>query len=66
MLPIEYLKGETPLISDEFKARLKAHVVDAYEVESLLFFIRIPLRLFYTRVIVKGMDFVLRPDVINY
>ena len=29
----KYLEGETPLISDEFKARLKAHVVDAYEVE---------------------------------
>ena len=28
-----YLEGETPLISDEFKARLKAHVVDSYEVK---------------------------------
>ena len=26
----KYLEGETPLISDEFKARLKAHVVDGY------------------------------------
>ncbi len=29
----KYLEGETPLISDEFKARLKAHVVDSYEVK---------------------------------
>jgi hypothetical protein len=26
-----YLEGETPLISDGFKARLKAHVVDGYK-----------------------------------
>ena len=26
----KYLQGETPLISDGFKARLKAHVVDGY------------------------------------
>lgn len=29
----QYLEGETPLISDEFKARLKAQVVDSYEVK---------------------------------
>ena len=27
----KYLEGETPLISDGFKARLKAHVVDGYK-----------------------------------
>ena len=27
----KYLEGETPLISDNFKARLKAHVVDGYK-----------------------------------
>ena len=27
----KYLEGETPLISDEFKARLKAHVIDGYK-----------------------------------
>lgn len=27
----KYLDGETPLISDEFKARLKAHVIDGYK-----------------------------------
>lgn len=27
----QYLEGDTPLISDEFKARLKAHVVDLYK-----------------------------------
>ena len=27
----QYLEGETPLISDDFKARLKAHVVDGYK-----------------------------------
>ena len=27
----KYLEGETPLISDNFKARLKAHVIDAYK-----------------------------------
>ena len=27
----KYLEGETPLISDKFKARLKAHVVDGYK-----------------------------------
>ena len=27
----QYLEAETPLISDEFKARLKAHVVDGYK-----------------------------------
>lgn len=27
----KYLEGETPLISDEFKARLKAHIVDSYK-----------------------------------
>ena len=26
----KYLEGETPLISDEFKARLRAQVVDGY------------------------------------
>lgn len=26
----KYLEAETPLISNEFKARLKAHVVDGY------------------------------------
>ncbi len=29
----QYLEGETPLISNEFKARLKAQVVDSYEVK---------------------------------
>ena len=27
----KYLEGETPLISDGFKARLKAHVIDGYK-----------------------------------
>ena len=27
----EYLEKETPLISDEFKARLKAHIIDGYK-----------------------------------
>ena len=29
----KYLEGETPLISDGFKARLKAQIVDSYKAE---------------------------------